>query len=273
MVELLKSYENVSRKVMNHILAYHAERESEHFEKYGDWRFNDDSDVAHLLNVSEDEEEEASLVISSDEEEPPIPTQQRASQSKETVEEVEAKLVQKIKRLNEIKSKEPGFVPCVLSSPLRIKDSGEEIYLDSISKLRTDVLKKLCWMVIGSTHFLEQFCYREIQHILSSRKGEDPSLDRKRRETLNAYPGRRFKLERGVLKFRIFVYGKALWMHPTDVKLLSSNLIKQYIDEIEDDAFLPEEKAVVEKLKESLREALNREDAARQKRRAQSQAK
>ncbi|KAK1395050.1 hypothetical protein POM88_014106 [Heracleum sosnowskyi] len=125
-------------------------------------------------------------------------------------------------------------------------------------------------MVIGSIHPLEQLCSFEIEDILQRRKGDNSKLDKPRRKTLNAYPGRRFKLIEGKLKFRTFAFGQELWTDLQDAKVCLSKAVQKYIDEIEDDVISPDEKALVEGLKEVLKEALNREDEARQKRKSEA---
>ncbi|KAK1361347.1 hypothetical protein POM88_045821 [Heracleum sosnowskyi] len=125
-------------------------------------------------------------------------------------------------------------------------------------------------MVIGSTHPLEQLCSLEIEDILQKRKGEDAKLDKPRRKTLNAYPGRRFKPIEGKLKFRTYAFRQELWTDLQDARVCLSKIVQKYIDEIEDDDVSPDEKAIVEGLKEVLQEALRREEEARQKRNSEA---
>ncbi|KAK1352438.1 hypothetical protein POM88_053377 [Heracleum sosnowskyi] len=158
----------------------------------------------------------------------------------------------------------------MLENPLRIKFISEEIHVGSFHRLKTSALKDLLYLVIGSIHPLEQLCSFEIEGILQRRKGEDSKLDKSRRKTLNAYPERRFKLVEGKLKFRIYAFGQELWIDLQDARVCLSKVVQKYIDEMEDDAISPDEKALVEGLKEILKEALNREDEARQKRKSEA---
>ena len=108
---------------------------------------------------------------------------------------MEAVYLDKCKRLNKLKSEEPNFQTCMLDLPLRIKAGREEIFMDSFHKLKISVLKELYCLVVGSTHSLEMLCAWKINEILQQRNGEDLKLDKARRKTLNAFPGRRFKLD------------------------------------------------------------------------------
>ncbi|KAK1396922.1 hypothetical protein POM88_006785 [Heracleum sosnowskyi] len=55
MVELLQSYDNVPNKVMEHVLKYQDERDMEFYQKFGMFEDHDDSDIAHLLEYSDEE--------------------------------------------------------------------------------------------------------------------------------------------------------------------------------------------------------------------------
>ncbi|KAK1401081.1 hypothetical protein POM88_000686 [Heracleum sosnowskyi] len=124
--------------------------------------------------------------------------------------------------------------------------------------------------MLKNTRAITDLCSFEIEDILHRRKGENSKLDKSRRKTLNAYPGRRFKLVEGVLKFRTYAFGQELWTDLQDVRVCLSKAVQKYIDEIEDDAISPDEKTLMEGLKEILKEALNKEDVARQKRKSKA---
>ncbi|KAK1388678.1 hypothetical protein POM88_016856 [Heracleum sosnowskyi] len=158
----------------------------------------------------------------------------------------------------------------MLENPLRIKYLKEEIYVCSLHKLKTTILKDLQYMVAGSIHPLEQICSDEIEEILERRKGECSKLDKQRRMSLNAYPGSRFKLIDEELHFRSYPYDQELWMNLKDANSLISPTIKKIIEEIEDTAVTPAEISLVEGLRGCLVEALKREDVARQKRKSQA---
>lgn len=146
--------------------------------------------------------------------------------------------------------------------------------MDSLPKLRTSVLEELLYDIVGSVNTDEMMFSMELENILLSRKNEDLSLDKKIRKTLNSYPGRRFKFIGGILKFRTFMSGEMeLWMDAMDALSSPSPLIQRYIDEVEDDAFTDSERGLVQKLKESLQYALEREARVRQRRASQNQAK
>ncbi|KAK1383892.1 hypothetical protein POM88_021627 [Heracleum sosnowskyi] len=242
LVNLLLSYDNIPNKVMEHVLKYKAERDEEFYQKHGNLIEHDDANIANLLEHSDEE------IIDIDDDLPEEEEQTRPSQERQTkaahdqsVEEMKAKILSKYKSLNKTKSEEPNFQPCVLESPMRIKQGREEIYLDNFHKLKT-----------------------------SRRKGEDSKLDRARRSTLNSFLGRRFKLDQGTLQFRIYVFGQEMWMDLNDAQQVNSRTAQQYIDEIKDDAFSPMEISMVDGLRRCVVEALKREGEARQKRRSQA---
>ncbi|KAK1372916.1 hypothetical protein POM88_029109 [Heracleum sosnowskyi] len=272
MVELLQSYDNVSNSVMEHVLKYKDERDMKFYQKYGMFEDHDDADIAHLLEYSDEETPDYDDDFPTEEEVQAQPSQERPSNptGKETAEDVEASLLSKCKEANKLESEGPNYQPCVLENPLRIKFIREEIPVRSFHKLKTSALKDLLYMVIGSTHLLEQMCSFEIEDILQRRKCDDSKLDKSRRKTLNAYPRRRFKLVEGNLKFRTFAFGQELWTDVQDAKVCLSKVVQKYIDEIEDDATFPDEISMVEGLREILKEALNKEDVARQKRKSEA---
>ncbi|KAK1394279.1 hypothetical protein POM88_013335 [Heracleum sosnowskyi] len=256
---------------MNHILAYKAERDIEFYRKFREWSLYDDSDIAHLMEYSEEE------LVDYDDEAPEEEVQTQPSQEgssnpteKDATKDMEAPLLNKCKEANRVESQAPNYQPCVVEGPLSIIFINEEILVRSFHKLKTSALKYLLYLVIGSTHSLEHVCCFEIEEILSKRKGEDSKLDKSRRKTLNAYPGRRFKLVNDALKFRTYAFGQELWIDLQDARVCLSKVVQKYIDEIEDDAISPDEIAMVEGLKEILKEALNREDEARQKKNSEA---
>ncbi|KAK1393454.1 hypothetical protein POM88_012510 [Heracleum sosnowskyi] len=243
----------------------------EFYQKFGMFEDHDDADIAHLLEYSDEELADYEEEIP-EEEVQTQPGQEGPSNPAErnATEDMEAPFLNKCKEANRVESERPNYQPCMLENPLRIKFINEEIPVGSFHKLKPSALKDLLYLVIGSIHPLEQLCSSEIEGILQRRKGEDSKLDKSRRKTLNAYPGRRFKLIEGILKFRTYAFDKDLWMDLQDAKVCLSKAIHKYIDEIEDDAISPDEKALVEGLKEILTEALNRENEARQKRKSEA---
>ena len=92
---------------------------------------------------------------------------------------------------------------------------------------------------------------------------ENSKLDKARRKTLNAFPRRRFRLDKDILKFRVYIYGQEFWMDLNNVEKLTSGTIQQYIDEVEDDALTQMEKSLVDGFKGCLAEVLKREEEAR----------
>ncbi|KAK1401756.1 hypothetical protein POM88_001361 [Heracleum sosnowskyi] len=241
MVNLMQGYDNVPDKVMEHVLIYKAERDEEFYQKHGNLALHDDADIANLLEYSDEEiieyeddfpEEEVQV----------MPSQERSTKAEhdQSVEEMEAELLNRCKDLNKGKSKEPNFQPCVLENALRAKYGNEEIYLDNFHKLKTHVLKELNYSVVGSTNHLELLCSFELEEIIHIRK-ESKSL----------------------------VKTQEQWMDLQDAQQVSSKIAQQYIDEIEDDAISPMEISLVESLKSYVAEASRREEEARQKRRSQ----
>ena len=63
---------------------------------------------------------------------------------------------------------------------------------------------------------------------------------------------------------------KDLWMGLQDARVCLSKTLQKHIDEIEDEAITPDEIALVEGLREVLKEALNREDEARHKKKSEA---
>ena len=110
-------------------------------------------------------------------------------------------------------------------------------------------------------------CSWEIETILQQRKDEDYDLDRRRRTSLNAFPGRRFKVIDDILKFRTYAYGQEIWLDVKDMQVVHSRSIERYIEEIEDYAKTPEEIYLVDKLRLYLSDALIREEEAKEERR------
>ncbi|KAK1397632.1 hypothetical protein POM88_007495 [Heracleum sosnowskyi] len=184
---------------------------------------------------------------------------------------MEAEMLNACKEMNNRRSKSPNFQPCVLENPFRIKHGNEEIYLESFHKLKTGVLKELNFSVVGSTNHLEMLCSFELEEIIKKRKGEDSKLDKARRSTLNAFPDRRFKMDKNILKFRVYIYGQENWLDLQDAQQSISKVIQQYIDEIEDDALSPMEVYLVESLRNLVVEALKGEEERRKKRKSEAQ--
>ncbi|KAK1397873.1 hypothetical protein POM88_007736 [Heracleum sosnowskyi] len=271
MVNLMQGYDNVPEKVMNHILTYKAERDEEFYQKFGEWSLYDDVDIAHLLEYSDEEIAEYEDDLP-EEEVQTQPSQEESSKptKRETTEDMEDAFLNKSREANRVESEGPNYQSCMLENPLRIKFIWEEILVRSFHKLKTSALKDLLYLLIGSIHPLEQQCSFEIEGILQRRKGEDSKLDRSRRKTLHAYPGSRFKVFEGTLKFRTHAFGKDLWMDLQDARVCLSKTVQKHLDEIEDEAITPDEKTLVEELREVLKEALNREDEARQKRKSEA---
>ncbi|KAK1363981.1 hypothetical protein POM88_039542 [Heracleum sosnowskyi] len=267
MVNLMQGYDNVPENVMNHVLAYKAVRDEEFYQKFGEWSMFDDADIAHLLEYSEEEivEYEDDLP---EEEVQSQPSKEGSSNptGRETTEDMEDAFLNKSREANKVESEGPNYQSCMLENPLRIKFIWEEIPVSSFHKLKTSALKDLLYLVNGSIHLLEQQCSSEIEGILQMRKGEDSKLDKSRRKTLNAYPRSRFKDFNGTLKFRTHAFGKDLWMDLQDARVCLSKTIRKHIDEIEDEAITSDEIALVEGLREVLKEALNIEDEGRHKR-------
>ncbi|KAK1404015.1 hypothetical protein POM88_003620 [Heracleum sosnowskyi] len=271
MVNLMQGYDNVPENVMNHVLAYKVVRDEEFYQKFGEWSMYNDADIAHLLEYSEEEiaeykddppEEEVQSQPSNEESSNPT--------GRETTEDMEDAFLNKSREANKVESEGPNYQSCMLENPLRIKFIWEEIPVRSFHKLKTSALKDLLYMVIGSIHPLEQQCSSEIEGILQMRKGEDSKLDKSRRKTLNAHPGSRFKDFNGTLKFKTHAFGKELWMDFQDARVCLSKTVQKHIDEIEDETITPDEIALVEGLREVLKEALNREDEAIQKRNSEA---
>ncbi|KAK1360633.1 hypothetical protein POM88_045107 [Heracleum sosnowskyi] len=271
MVNLMQGYDNVPESVMNHVLAYKALRDEEFYQKFGEWSLYDDNDIGHLLEYSDEEMAEYEYDIP-EEVVQTQPSQEESSEptKRETTGETEDTLLDKSKEANRVESERPNYQSCMLENPLRIKFIWEEIPVRSFHKLRTSALKDLLFLVIGSIHPLERQCSSEIESIIQARKGEDSKLDKSRRKTLNAFPGSRFKDFNGTLKFRTHAFGKELWMDLQDARVCLSKTLQKHIDEIEDEAITPDEITLVEELREVLKEALNRENEARQKRKSEA---
>ncbi|KAK1356084.1 hypothetical protein POM88_049340 [Heracleum sosnowskyi] len=113
-------------------------------------------------------------------------------------------------------------------------------------------------------------CSFELEEIIKKRKGEDSKLDKARRSTLNAFPGRRFKMDKDILKFRVYIYGQENWLDLQDAQQSISKVIQQYIDEIEDDTLSPMEISLVESLRNLVAEALKGEEERRKKRKSEA---
>ncbi|KAK1358953.1 hypothetical protein POM88_043427 [Heracleum sosnowskyi] len=284
MVELLESYDDVSKAVMEHVLKYQADRDAEFYQKFGyNFADFDDADILTDLPASpipyhwyyefDDLPTEEGQTQPTQEGEPKPSKQPESSEYAQTQSELdkkEAELLEKHKASNKAESEAPNYQPYMLENPLRVKFLKEEIYVCSLHKLKTSTLKDLQYMVAGSIHPLEQICSDEIEKLLEGRKGEDSKLDKQRRKSLNAYPGSRFKLINEELHFRTYPYDIEQWLNLRDVSSLLSPSIKKIIDEVEDDAVSAAEISLVESLRGCLAEALKREDVARQKRKSQA---
>ncbi|KAK1356048.1 hypothetical protein POM88_049304 [Heracleum sosnowskyi] len=287
MVELLESYDNVPQSVMEHILKYQADRDAEFYQKYGyNYADFDDADILTDLPASPipyhwyyefDDLPTKEGQTQPTEEGQPKPSKRpessqysQYSQYKSDLDKKEADLLERCKTANKAESEAPNYQPCMLENALRIKYLKEQIYVCSLHKLKTSVLKDLQYMVAGSIHPLEQICSDEIEGLLERRKGESSKLDDQRRVSLNAYPGSRFKLINEELHFRSYPFDQEQWMNLRDVNFLVSPTIKKIIDEIEDAAVTPAEISLVEGLRGCLAEALKRESEARQKRKSQA---
>ncbi|KAK1389323.1 hypothetical protein POM88_017501 [Heracleum sosnowskyi] len=284
MVELLESYDNVSEAVMEHVLKYQADRDAEFYQKFGyNFADFDDADILTDLPASpipyhwyyefDDLPTEEGQAQPTQEGQPKPskgPESSAYSQAQTELDKKEAELLEIHKASNKAESEAPNYQPYMLENPLRVKFLKEEIYVCSLHKLKTSTLKDLQYMVAGSIHPLEQICSYEIEKLLEGRKGEDSKLDKQRRKSLNAYPGRRFKLINEELHFRTYPYDIEQWLNLRDVSFLISPSIKKIIDEVEDDAVSAAEISLVESLRSCLAEALKREDATRQKRKSQA---
>ncbi|KAK1357148.1 hypothetical protein POM88_050404 [Heracleum sosnowskyi] len=284
MVELLESYENVSESVMEHILKYQADWDVEFYQKFGyNFADFDDDDILTDLPASpipyhwyyefDDLPTEEGQTQPTQEGQPKPskrPDSSQYSQYQSELDKKEAELLERCKTANKAESEAPNYQTCMLENPLRIKHLREDIYVCSLHKLKTTILKDLQHMEAGSIHPLEQICSDEIEEILKRRKGECSKLDKQRRMSLNAYPGSRFKLILEELHFRSYPYDLELWMNLRDANSLISPTIKKIIKEIQYDAVTPAEISLVEGLKGCLVEALKREDVARQKRKSQA---
>jgi hypothetical protein len=284
MVDLLESYDNVPKSVMEHIQEYQAVRDAEFYQKFGyNFADFDDADILTDLPASPipyhwyyefaDLPPEEGQTQPSQEGQPkpstrPEPSQHSQYQSE--LDEKEAELLEKCKTHNKEESEAPNYQTCMLENPLRLRYLNEEIYVCSFHKLKTTILKDLLYMVAGSIHPLEQTCSDEIEKLLEGRKGEDSKLDKQRRMSLNAYPGNRFKLINEELHFRSYPYDQEQWLNLRDASSLLSPTIKKLIEEIEDAAVTAAEISLVEGLRGCLEEALKREDVARQKRKSQA---
>ncbi|KAK1395446.1 hypothetical protein POM88_014502 [Heracleum sosnowskyi] len=247
MVNLMQGYDNIPESVMNHVLAYKALRDEEFYQKFGEWSMYDDNDIAHLLEYSDEEMAEYEDDIP-EEVVQTQPSQEESSEptKRETTEEMEDTFLDESREANRVESEKPNYQSCMLENPLRIKFIWEEIPVRSFHKLRTSVLKDLLFL------------------------GEDSKLDKSRRKTLNAFPGSRFNDFNGTLKFRTHAFGKELWLDLQDARVCLSKTLQKHIDEIEDEAITPDEITLVEELREVLKEALNRENEARQKRKSEA---
>ncbi|KAK1383257.1 hypothetical protein POM88_020992 [Heracleum sosnowskyi] len=284
MVELLESYENVSESVMEHILKYQADRDAEFYQKFGyNFADFDDADISTDLPASPipyhwyyefDDSPTKEKKTQPTEEGQPKPSKRPDSsqyaQYQSELDKKEAELLERCKTANKAESEAPNYQTCMLENPLRIKHLKEEIYVCSLHKLKTTILKDLQYMVAGSIHPLEQICSDKIEELLERRKGEDSKLDKQRRMSLNAYRGRRFKLINEELHFRSYPFDQEQWLNLRDASSLISPTIKKIIEEIEDAAVTPAEISLVEGLRSSLVEALRREEVTRQKRKSQA---
>ncbi|KAK1397548.1 hypothetical protein POM88_007411 [Heracleum sosnowskyi] len=225
----------------------------EFYQKFGMFEDHDDSDIAHLLEES-DEEVAAYEEDIPEEETQAQPGQEGSSNpaARNATEDMEDAFLNKSTEANRVESEGPNYQSRMLENPLRIKFIWEEIPVRRFHKLKTSALKDILYLVIGSIHPLEHQCSSEIEGILQMRKGEDSKLDKSRRKTLNAYPGSRFKDFNGTLKFKTHAFGKDLWMDLQDARACLSKTVQKHFDEIEDEAITPDEKALVEGLREVL---------------------
>ncbi|KAK1364712.1 hypothetical protein POM88_040273 [Heracleum sosnowskyi] len=284
MVELLESYDNVPESVMEHILKYQADRDAEFYQKFGyNFADFDDADIStdlpaspipyhwyYEFEVSPTEEGQTQPTQEREPKPSKRPESSQYSQTKSELDKKEAELLEKCKVSNKAESEAPNYKSCMLENPLRMKYLKEEIYVCSLHKLKTTILKDLQYMVAGSIHPLEQICSDEIENVLEGRKGEDSKMDKQRRRTLNAYPGKRLKLINEELHFRTYPYDIEQWLNLRDASSLLSPTIKKIIEEVEDAAVFAAEISLIEGLRGCLVEALKREDVARQKRKSQA---
>ncbi|KAK1369046.1 hypothetical protein POM88_035138 [Heracleum sosnowskyi] len=284
MVELLESYDNVPESVMEHILKYQADRDAEFYHKFGyNFADFDDADISTDLPASpipyhwyyefDDSPTEERKTQPTEEGQPKPskrPDSSQYAQYQSELDKKEAELLERCKTANKAESEAPNYQTCMLENPLRIKHLKEEIYVCSLHKLKTTILKDLQYMVAGSIHPLEQICSDKIEELLERRKGENSKLDKQRRMSLNAYRGSRFKLIHEELHFRSYPFDQEQWLNLRDASSLISPTIKKIIEEIEDVAVTPAEISLVEGLRGSLVEALRREEVTRQKRKSQA---
>ncbi|KAK1379815.1 hypothetical protein POM88_026559 [Heracleum sosnowskyi] len=251
MVELLESYENVPESVMEHILKYQADRDAEFYQKFGyNFADFDDADISTDLPASpipyhwyyefDDSPTEERKTQPTEEGQPKPskrPDSSQYAKYQSELDKKEAELLERCKTANKAESEAPNYQTCMLENPLRIKHLKEEIYVCSLHKLKTTILKDLQYMVAGSIHPLEQICSNKIEELLERRKGEDSKLDKQRR---------------------------------MDASSLISPTIKKIIEEIEDAAVSAAEISLIEGLRGCLVEALRREEVTRQKRKSQA---
>ncbi|KAK1357954.1 hypothetical protein POM88_051210 [Heracleum sosnowskyi] len=243
MVELMESYDDVPKPVMEHILKYQADRDAEFYQKFGyNFADFDDADILtdlppsptpyHWYYEFEDLPTEEGQTQPTQEREPKPskrPESSQYSQTKSELDKKEAELLERCKASNKAESEAPNYKSCMLENPLRMKYLKEEIYVCSFHKLKTTILKDLQYMVAGSIHPLEHICSDKIEKVLEGIKGEDSKLDKQRRRTLNAYPGSRFKLILEELHFRTYPYDIEQWLNLRDASSLLSPTIKKIL--------------------------------------------
>ncbi|KAK1388230.1 hypothetical protein POM88_016408 [Heracleum sosnowskyi] len=246
MVELLESYDNVPESFMEHIMKYQADRDAEFYQKFGyNFADFDDADISTDLPASPipyhwyyefDDSPTEERQTQPTEEGQPKPSKRhdssQYSQYQSELDKKEAELLERCKTANKAESEAPNYQTCMLENPLRIKHLKEEIYVCSLHKLKTTILKDLQYMVAGSIHPLEQICSDKIEELLERRKGEDSKLDKQMRMSLNAYRGSRFKLFHEELHFRSYPFDQEQWLNLRDASSLISPTIKKIIEEI-----------------------------------------
>ncbi|KAK1384463.1 hypothetical protein POM88_022198 [Heracleum sosnowskyi] len=184
MVELPESYENVSESVMEHILKYQADRDAEFYQKFGyNFADFDDADISTDLPASpipyhwyyefDDSPTEERKTQPTEEGQPKPskrPDSSQYAQYQSELDKKEAELLERCKTANKAESEAPNYQTCMLENPLRIKHLKEEIYVCSLHKLKTTILKDLQYMVAGLIHPLEQICSDKIEELLERRK-------------------------------------------------------------------------------------------------------
>lgn len=205
---------------MEHVLQYYEFKEKQYEIVYGDWKLLDDFD--YLSQKREEPTDEAPgdkvvFLIWWRSKEPQHEEPREAQQSNDSRAAREAcneEMLRMFRTINRNQSRKPLHLPRVLGDPLRCKDNDkQEIYYKSLSKMKTQVVKRLHLNVLlGSEHNLEAMFAQECESILTSRMNEDPKLDRHKRSTIYAFSGKKFKKENGEMFFKSCSSGYILWV-------------------------------------------------------------